>query len=448
MAKILIIDDDTFICKALQKQLQNNGYAADVAFTGNSGLKKIKQNKYEVILCDFRLPDKDGLEILQQVKKLNINTAFIIITAYADVRMAVKLMKLGATDYLTKPVIPEEIINLIKKATSKSQNQNDYTIDENDFVIGQSKAFKKAVKFAQKVAPTNMSVLIEGETGTGKEYIAKYIHTNSRRAKKPFVAIDCGAIPRELAGSELFGHVKGAFTGAVSDKTGVFRQAHGGTLFLDEIGNLDYEIQVQLLRVLQEKQVTRLGQNKTEKVDVRIIAATNEPLNSKEDTSNFREDLLHRINEFKILLPPLRERKEDVVFFADYFRKNANNELGTEVEGFEEKTVNILKNYSWFGNIRELRNVVKRAVLLSPEKYINAEALPVEIINAVKKNQHEKGESGESKDSLKKTASEAEKEAIVNAIVEAGYNKSKAARVLGIDRKTLYNKIKQYGIDI
>jgi len=448
MAKILIIDDDTFICKALQKQLQNNGFPAEVAFTGNSGLKKIKQNKYEVILCDFRLPDKDGLEILQQVKKLNINTTFVIITAYADIRMAVKLMKLGATDYLTKPVIPEEIINLLRKSTSALQAQNDFAIDENDFVIGQSKAFKKAIRFAQKVAPTNMSVLIEGETGTGKEYIARFIHTNSRRNKKPFVAIDCGAIPRELAGSELFGHVKGAFTGAVSDKTGVFRQAHGGTLFLDEIGNLDYEIQVQLLRVLQEKQVTRLGQSKTEKVDVRIITATNEPLNNTAGTNDFREDLMHRINEFKIVLPPLRKRKEDIVFFAEYFRKNANHELGTEVEGFEEETLNILKKYSWFGNIRELRNVVKRAVLLSPGKYVNSEALPVEIINAVKNIQHEKNENSEEKYNLKKTASEAEKEAIINAIIEAGYNKSKAARVLGIDRKTLYNKIKEYGIDI
>jgi two-component system response regulator HydG len=448
MAKILIIDDDTFICKALQKQLQNNGYAADAAFTGNSGLKKIKQNKYEVVLCDFRLPDKDGLEILQQVKKLNIKTTFVIITAYADVRMAVKLMKLGATDYLTKPVIPEEIINLVKKATSKSQTQNDYAIDENDFVIGQSETFKKAVKFAQKVAPTNMSVLIEGETGTGKEYIARYIHTNSKRSKKPFVAIDCGAIPRELAGSELFGHVKGAFTGAVADKTGVFRQAHGGTLFLDEIGNLDYEIQVQLLRVLQEKQVTRLGQSKTEKVDARIIAATNEPLNKSDGISDFREDLLHRINEFKIVLPPLRKRREDIVFFADYFMKNANKELGTEIKGFDAETLNILKNYSWFGNIRELRNVVKRAVLLSPGKLVNSEALPVEIVNAAKKTQHEKNENDEGKYNLKKMAADAEKEAIVHAIVEAGYNKSEAARVLGIDRKTLYNKIKQYGIDI
>lgn len=449
MAKILIIDDDNFICKALQKQLQNKGYHAEVAFSGISGLKKLKQQPFDIVFCDFRLPDLDGLKILQQMRGLNIKTVFVIITAYADVKMAVSLMKQGAYDYLIKPLQPEEIINLIEKTITSEGEPNKENFSANNFVAGTNAAYNSAIAFAKKVAPTNMSVLIEGETGTGKEYFARFIHDQSKRKSKPFLAVDCGAVPKELANSELFGHVKGSFTGAISNKTGVFEQASGGTLFLDEIGNLSYSIQIQLLRVLQEKVVTRVGDNKPVKVDVRIIAATNEPLDHLQTDFNFREDLLHRIKEFKILLPPLRNRKEDILLLANRFIELANIELGTQVKGFSKQVVTIFENYEWPGNIRELKNVVKRSVLLSIGDIVQPENLPVEIVKSFKISEfYDKSKSIKHESNLKIASSETEKQILINSIIDAGYNKSKAARNLKIDRKTLYNKIKQYGIDI
>lgn len=448
MARILIIDDDTFICQALQKQLQNKGYKAEVAFSGNSGLKKLRTEKFDLILCDFRLPDKDGLQILQEMQKLEIDTPFVVITAYADVRMAVKLMKMGAFDYLTKPLQTDEIIPLLEKSGKKSSKKESKAFPENDFVKGKDKSYNTALSYAEKVAPTDMSVLIEGETGTGKEYIARYIHQHSERSNQPFLAVDCGAIPKELATSVLFGHVKGSFTGAIKNKTGVFQQANGGTLFLDEIGNLTYNVQVQLLRALQEKVVTRVGENKSTQVDVRVIAATNETLNTPDNDSSFRGDLLHRINEFKINLPPLRDRKTDILLFARHFTDLANRELGREVTGFSDETARILEYYPWPGNIRELKNVIKRAVLLTVGDVIQPETLPVEIVELAKRKEYAGSYETTGENHLSISSSEAEKQTIIEAIIKAGYNKSKAARNLNIDRKTLYNKIKKLGIEI
>lgn len=449
MAGILIIDDDTFICKAIQKQLLNKGFQAEVAFNGKSGLKLLKKNTFDLILCDFRLPDIDGMEILREVKRMNISTPVVIITAYADVRMAVQLMKQGAYDYMTKPLQHEEIVSLARKLSTQNKGGKE-TDFSGEFLMGKSPAFKEAVKYAAKVAPTGMSVLIEGETGTGKEFVARFIHHNSTRKNKPFIAVDCGAIPKELAGSELFGHVKGSFTGALENKTGVFQQADGGTLFLDEIGNLSYGVQVQLLRALQEKTVTRIGENKPVKVDVRVITATNENLNEQVEKNYFREDLLHRINEFKIVLPSLRKRPEDILLFANHFRELANKELGMNVTAFSDELQGVFYRYEWPGNIRELKNVIKRAVLLAPGELLTTDTLPAEIVEYQDKVVvAEPDPDGEKRQlNLKNAASVAEKELIIKAIEEAGYNKSKAARNLQIDRKTLYNKIKQYGIDI
>lgn len=447
MAGILIIDDDLFICKTIQKQLVNKGFQAEVAFTGNAGIKMLKKKSFDLVLCDFRLPDIDGMEILQEVKRMKLKSPVVIITAYADVRMAVKLMKQGAYDYMTKPLQHEEIISLARKLSGGNAHQVEPEFSS-QFLMGESPIFRQALKFAAKVAPTGMSVLIEGETGTGKEYVARYIHKNSSRNNKPFIAVDCGAIPKELAGSELFGHVKGSFTGALENKTGVFQQASGGTLFLDEIGNLSYGVQIQLLRSLQEKTITRIGENKPVKVDVRVITATNENLIEQTEKNYFREDLLHRINEFKIVLPPLRKRPEDIHVFAEHFRKMANNELGMNVTGFSGEVKEIFLNYEWPGNIRELKNVVKRAVLLSSETSITAEFLPVEIVQFLPVSSLSNIRTVTKNQTLKNAASGAEKELIIKAIESAGYNKSKAARNLNIDRKTLYNKIKQYNIDI
>lgn len=452
MGKILIIDDDTFICEILKKQLSSQGYEVETAFSGKSGMKAVRDENFDLVLCDFRLPDSDGLELLQKIKAISKSTVVIIITAYADVRQAVKLMKMGADDYITKPLQQEEILSLVKnklkeETETKAKPQETSIYTNGDFIMGESQSMRSVVNLARRVSPTNMSVLIQGETGTGKEYIARFIHQHSNRNDKPFVAVDCGAIPRDLANSELFGHIKGSFTGAVRDKEGVFQQANGGTLFLDEIGNLGYDIQVRLLRVLQERQVSRLGENKTQKVDVRIITASNDDLLEEVQQNNFREDLYHRVNEFKIKLPALRERTEDILFFASHFMEMSNQELDSNVSGFTEEVEAILQQYPWHGNLRELKNVIKRAVLLAPGDEITKDCLPREIIHPVATEiKSDTIEIGESK--LKDASSEFEKQLIVRTIQEAGFNKSKAARLLKIDRKTLYNKIKQYGIEI
>ncbi|KOH45510.1 sigma-54-dependent transcriptional regulator [Sunxiuqinia dokdonensis] len=452
MSKILIIDDDTFICEILKKQLTSNGYKVETAFSGKSGMDAVKNKQFELVLCDFRLPDTDGLELLQKIKAMAPSTLVIIITAYADVRQAVKLMKMGAEDYITKPLQQEEILALIRQKLNKdgqpaAKKEPDHIYTDGDFIMGKSDNMRSVINLSRRVAPTNMSVLIQGETGTGKEYIARFIHQHSKRNNKPFVALDCGAIPKDLANSELFGHIKGSFTGAVRDKEGVFQQANGGTLFLDEIGNLSYDIQVRLLRVLQERTVSRVGENKTQKVDVRIITATNDDLLDEVNQNNFREDLYHRVNEFKINLPALRERKEDILFFANHFLDASNKELGLRIERISSDTELILQKYPWFGNLRELKNVIKRAALLAPGNEIVRDCLPRDIVYPSDSEMNsDKVEIGESK--LKDASSEFEKQLIMRTIEEAGFNKSKAARLLKIDRKTLYNKIKQYGIEI
>jgi two-component system, NtrC family, response regulator HydG len=449
MARILIIDDDTFICKAIQKQLVNKGYQADVAYSGMAGLKMLKKYPFDLVFCDFRLPDKDGMSILQEIKRMDTVVPVVIMTAYADVRVAVNSIKQGAKDYIAKPLQPEEILSLAKKFTEKNIKEKQWQISD-DFIVGNSRVFNEAVRYASKVAPTDISVLIEGETGTGKEYIARYIHEHSRRSKKSFVAVDCGAIPKDLAGSELFGHVKGSFTGAVANKTGVFQQANGGTLFLDEIGNLSYGVQVQLLRVLQEKIIVRIGENKLQKVDVRIIAASNEDLAELVDNNSFREDLFHRINEFKIILPALRNRTNDIPVFAEYFRERANKELNQNIKGFSDETMKVLAEYPWPGNIREMKNVIKRAVLLAKGDTVSVEDLPFEISygNEKKNSGNDINEYQGKGNILQDVLGDTEKEMIIKAIEDAGYNKSKAARILNIDRKTLYNKIRQYKIEI
>ena len=456
MGKILIIDDDTFMTTILKKHLQNHKYNADAALTGKSGLALFKKESYDLVICDFRLPDTTGLEMLKQIRAIKQSIPVIIITAYSDVRMAVKLIQMGASDYITKPIHQEELILLIAKLLkqpadpSASDEQSPPKLyQEGEFVMGTSPQIKQVIELARKVAPTNISVLIKGETGTGKEYVARYIHENSSRRGKPFVAIDCGAIPGDLANSELFGHIKGSFTGAIMDKEGVFQKADGGTLFLDEVGNLSYEIQLKLLRAIQERVVTRLGETNQKKIDIRLISATNEDLNEEMKGRSFREDLFHRINEFSIDLPPLRERGADLPVFVDHFLNLANSQLGRNVRGLSPDVEQIFLSYPWYGNLRELNNVIKRAVLMSNGDLVERNALPPEIVYPADQRSST-GEDMEPKtDSLLKNAMwDVERKLIIKTILDAGYNKSKAARMLKIDRKTLYNKIKLYEIDI
>lgn len=450
MHKILIIDDDTYICTLLEKYLKKNGFQAEVAYTGKGGLNHIKKDVPNLVLCDFRLPDVDGKQMLKDIKALDNSIQVIFITGYSDVRVAIQLIKSGAYEYVTKPIFPEEILLMIRAALNAPASTSpiaDAPVHqseerfENRFVSGVSEKFNEVMRHAKLVAPTDLSVLVQGETGVGKEYIARAIHEQSKRKDMPFVAVDCGAIPKDIASSELFGHVKGAFTSAINNKQGFFEIAEGGTLFLDEIGNLSYEIQVKLLRALQEKVISKVGDNKTIKVDVRIIAATNEELQSAIANNTFREDLYHRINEFAMRMPPLRERPEDVIEFANYFLSQGNKELNRNVKGFNKEVIEIFKNYAWHGNLRELKNVVKRSVLLCPSDYISADILPDEI--KIKKSitipfLENTG--------LKEASIEAEKEAIMDALEKANFNKSRAAELLSVDRKTLYNKMRQYNI--
>lgn len=450
MKRILIIDDDTYICKLLDRFLTKHGYATETALTGATALAKLKESDFDLVLSDYRLPDKDGFFILNHVKRKNPSVPVIIMTAYEEMATAIKLIKSGAYDYITKPLIPEEVLGLLKEAMTEEEVQHDPVSFQHDFIPGRSKKFLDILEHIRIVAPVNMTVILQGETGSGKEHLARAIHFNSKRKDGPFIAVDCGALPKGVVNSELFGHIKGSFTGATFDKKGLFEQASGGTLFLDEISNLDAENQMKLLRVLQEKTVTRIGDTRTIKVDVRLIVASNEDLLKEMQNNNIREDLYHRLNEFKIVVPPLREREEDVLIFADALIRRAAKRFQKTVSGYDDKVKQILMDYQWPGNIRELRNVITRAVLLTKSNLVTLDVIPEEIKTHQALHQHlDKHVTTNLQDvKLKDAATLAEKEAIIQALVKSKYNKSQAARLLNIDRKTLYNKIKQLNISL
>jgi len=451
MPKVLIIDDDTSFLLMIKTFLEKKNYQARGAKSAFDGLNLLSRESFDVIILDFKMPDKNGLEVLKDIRNRNLQTPVILMTSYVDIKTAVHAIKLGAYDYVTKPINNDELHLLLQRVLNKSTEQKTAGKTDTqglDFVQGESESSRKIQEYIQLVAPTNLSVIIQGESGTGKEYVARMIHMNSNRKNKPFVAIDCGALTKDLAASELFGHMKGSFTGAIADKNGHFEEANEGTIFLDEIGNLSYEVQVKLLRAIQERKVRKVGSNKDIDVDVRIIAATNEDLSGAVKNSNFREDLYHRINEFSLTVPSLRDRKEDLVVFADHFLKNANQELGREVNGFSEEAMDYLKNYSWPGNLRELKNLVKRSVLLCFGEEITTDLLPEEIMEGEQATATTNGLPGNySTSDLKAVAERNEREIIISTLKEVGYNKSKAARKMNIDRKTLYNKLKLYGID-
>ena len=464
--KILIIDDDVDICSLLSRFLTKNGYEVETAQTGSKGLTKIKESHYDIVFCDYRLGDKDGSEILTSIKEISPDTIVLIITGYSDIKTAVNVIKLGAYDYITKPLVPDEVLNVInnalnqqssitengKKETTVSKKEKSSADFSGQYYVGKSANTKELYRQIEIVSPTNYSIILYGESGTGKEVIAKTIHENSNRKNKPFIAMDCGTISKELSGSELFGHVKGAFTGALGDKDGHFELANGGTLFLDEVANLSYDIQAALLRVIQERKFKRVGGTKEIESDVRVIVASNENLQEAYRKGKFREDLYHRFNEFSINLPPLRNRKEDIEPLSYFFLAKTNKELGKNVEGFEENVIRLFLNYSWPGNLRELRNVVRRAVLLATEGNISANTLPSEIINfnasasPTSSPSQQAAENNPAIDphDLKNTTARAEYQTIINVLKEVNNNKTKAAEILKIDRKTLYNKIRNF----
>lgn len=442
MVKILLVDDDTTFCLMLKTWLTKKGFSVSEAFSCAEGLKKVKESDYDIILTDLRLPDEDGLHLLKTVKTVKPESQVILMTGYADIQTAVLAMKLGAFDYVAKPVVPEEILKKIQEALERksepSRRKSAVKAKEIPYLKGTSQEADKLYEYIRLVAPTMMTVLITGESGSGKEYIARLIHSQSSRKDAPFIAVDCGAIPKDLAASEFFGHVKGAFTGAVSDKTGYFVAASGGTIFLDEIGNLSYDVQVQLLRALEERKVKPVGSDKEIGFDVRIISATNENLTKAVADGNFREDLYHRLNEFSLKALSLRDRKEDIPVFANYFLENSNAELSKDVIGFDEEVLRVFKTYGWPGNLREMKNIIRRATLLCRSSFISAEDIPVELC-ALPVDDME--------DDLSLKRQKNELDLIKEALAKCNNNKSEAARLLKIDRKTLYNKLKQYSIE-
>ena len=495
MPKIFVIDDDPDICSLLKRFLSRYGFEVLETHSGKKALNILETFVPDLVMTDFRLEDMDGKNLLIKIKEKYPRVPVIIITGYSDIKTAVEVMKLGAYDYVTKPLFPDEILVTIRKAlesdntspvhaVGNGQPANAATVsaqapqaaeperrerksmtpvNPDEPIFSDSVAFQYILKQINLVAPTNYSIIIYGESGSGKEVIANEIHKRSKRKDKPFIAIDCGALSKELAGSELFGHQKGSFNGALGTKVGSFELANGGTIFLDEIANLSYDIQVSLLRVVQERKMRRVGGIKDIELDVRIIIASNEKLWEATRKGKFREDLYHRFNEFSIDVPPLRERRDDILTFAKHFLAITNLELGKNIKDFTPEVENILRNYVWHGNLRELKNVIKRATLLTDGDYVEAKTLPFEISNYNKLQFDSSPEPNTSSAvtpvslvmpettrfansdlTLKEASIDAEYEMILQALKKVNFNKSKAAKLLNIDRKTLYNKMKQY----
>lgn len=460
MQHILIVEDDIAFGTMLQTWLRRKGFEVEKATSVGAAVKLLTETfgkEVDLVLSDLRLPDHDGLRLLAWMHEHDINAPFIVMTNYAEVQNAVLAMKSGAADYIAKPVQPDILLQKIKDAMEQNAQQASSTIQNSTpqnaptahnskfktqsakltaprHIEGKSEASRQLYSYVELVAPTPMSVLILGASGTGKEYVAHRIHDLSARADKPFFALDCGAIPRDVAASEFFGHKKGAFTGADTDKRGAFEMANGGTLFLDEVGNLSYEVQVQLLRALQERRIRPVGGTQEIPIDIRLVCATNENLEEAVGEGRFREDLYHRINEFTIYMPKLSERGSDLFLFAELFIHHANEELNRTVEGFDSDAAELLASHSWPGNLRELNNVVKRAVLLTRGNKITTTEL-TQAMGQIRTD-----------NVLQLHDEDTERQRIITALQQTNGNKAKAARLLGVDRKTIYNKIEKLGI--
>ncbi len=451
MSAILLVEDDVSFSEMLRRFLERHHHEVTLSYTLEDAKAKVKNTTFDLVFTDLRLPDGDGIALLNHIKTKDSSVPVVLMTGYAEVSTAVKAMKDGAFDYISKPFNPEEVLQVVKNALKEKQDikkpQATTTTSTPvskrpseiapGFVSGISAASKVLYDHINLVAPTDMSVLISGESGTGKEVVAKAIHLKSSRKNQPFIAVDCGAIPKEIAASEFFGHKKGSFTGAINDKIGHFEAANGGTLFLDEVGNLTYENQIQLLRALQERRVKPIGSNDEIEVDIRLLTATNEDLLQAVELGDFREDLYHRLNEFFIKVPNLQDRRDDLILYADFFLENANQQLNKSIIGFSPDVLKIFQAYTWPGNLRELSNVIKRATLLTTGEVIQKEVLPMELSVAPKHV------TAPPSFSVKVN----EKELILKVLQEANNNKTKAAKLLNFSRKTLYNKLKEYDLE-
>jgi len=444
VGKILIVDDELFMRSILTKVIKSAGFETIGAENGREAISLFKKYDPDLVLLDYRLPDTNGLKVLKELKKLNANILVIMLTAHGNIKDAVVAMKLGAYDYLTKPFDNEEIIIVINKAfdtlnLSKEVKMLRKQLVERSIkkeVIGECSIFMKVLEQVDMIADTGVTVLVEGETGTGKEVIAKLIHTKSSRSDQPFIAVDCGAVPETLFESELFGFEKGSFTGASRDRTGKFEQANNGTIFLDEINNLPLKLQAKLLRVIEERSLSKIGSKSDIKLDVRIIAASNKDLIEDVDSGNFRNDLFYRINEFRIEIPSLQERKDDLSLLLYYFISQSNEHFNKQVSGIEPGALKILMDHDWPGNIREFRNVVQRAVLTAVKKI------------RIKDIQITKNFNSKRNDTLvlSEAKGDTEKEIIQKVLQKTGNKKTDAAKVLGISRRQLYRKLQKHDL--
>ena len=450
--RILIVDDEESFRHMLSVILIKEGYEVDTSSNGEEGLQKASASPFDQILCDIRMPRMDGLVFLREIKKTGAETTVIMMSAYGTVDTAIEAMKLGAYDYISKPFKPDEIILTLRKSEEREQlrreNQllrkevgKEYSFEN---IVSKNEKMQKMFDVIKKVSQYKSTVLITGESGTGKELVARALHYNSDRSQSPFVAVNCGAIPENLLESELFGHAKGAFTDAIRTKKGLFEEADGGTLFLDEIGELPGQLQVKLLRVLQEGEIRRIGESKPIQIDVRIVAATVKDLSKEVNEGHFREDLFYRLNVLPIHIPPLRERKEDIPLLIQHFIGKYNQTMNKNVADVDHNALDTLMNYKWYGNVRELENTIERAIVLSEKNNIGLENLPIEIQNFKEEVQLEV--LSEEEYSIKKASKSLEVNLIKKALRRTKGNHTHAARLLEISHRALLYKIKEYGI--
>ncbi|OGP90891.1 MAG: histidine kinase [Deltaproteobacteria bacterium RBG_16_47_11] len=451
--RILIIDDEENFRHMLSVILKKERYDVDTASEGEEGLQKAMVNTYDQVLCDIRMPRMDGLDFLKEVQKANLDTTIIMMSAYGTIDTAIEAMKLGAYDYISKPFKPDEIILALKKAEERERLRKENELLRREVkreysfenIVSKNETMLKIFEIIKKVAPYKSTILILGESGTGKELVARAFHYHSDRSQSAFIPVNCGAIPENLLESELFGHAKGAFTDAIRTKKGLFEEADEGTLFLDEIGELPLQLQVKLLRVLQDGEIRRVGEGKPIQIDVRIVAATAKDLIREVSEGRFREDLFYRLNVFPIHIPPLRERKEDVPLLVTHFIKKYSQVIGKNVTGIHPKALELLLNYRWFGNVRELENTIERAIVLADGSEIEKENLPIEIQGFQEKVQL--SSISEEEYSIKKASKSLEINLIQKALKKTKGNHTHAARLLEISHRALLYKIKEYGIE-
>ncbi|HDP68836.1 MAG TPA: sigma-54-dependent Fis family transcriptional regulator [Candidatus Marinimicrobia bacterium] len=446
-SRILIADNDSEIRESLSSVLSENGFNCIRAADGEEVLRKIKEDNFDILIVDIRLPKWDGIQLLDKVSKISPKTMTMMITASATVETAIEALRKGAVDYLIKPLDYNDVVMRVKKMRRLQQVllENQYLKQEihskfnQNLIIGESAAIKQVYTMINKVAHSSSNILITGKSGTGKELVARAIHQNSPRVDAPFVPINCGAIPENLFESELFGFKKGAFTGAVMDKDGVFRAANGGTLFLDEVGEIPVHIQVKLLRAIEEKEIKPIGSPSSFKVDVRVLSATNKDLLREIEEGNFREDLYYRLNIIDIHLPSLSERRDDIPLLVNHFIRKYNQELKRKVLGVDNETIKVLMNYKWKGEVRELENVIERAVLLCESDYITLKDLPPHAYTGV---------SMDYADDLKTSVRNFEKQHILSILKRVDNNKNRCAEILGIGLSSLYRKIDELDIKL